>query len=92
MRHGAHRGSSSDSGRRSLRIWVSAVAARANNFAMLEANRIEAYGSDGAGLRTGDQDNGGASAGLSSSMMISEPLTCALARGVDLDKAGSFPV
>jgi hypothetical protein len=36
---------------------------------------------------------GGVSAGgLSSSMMISEPFTRALARVVDLDKAGSFPV
>ena len=35
---------------------------------------------------------GGVRAGLSSSMMISEPFTRALARVVDLDKAGSFPV
>jgi hypothetical protein len=56
-------------------------------------NRVEAYGRDGAGLwRPGDQDDGGVPAGLSSSMMISEPLTCVLARVVDLDKAGSFPV
>jgi hypothetical protein len=34
----------------------------------------------------------GVPAGLSSSMMISEPFTRALARVVDLDKAGSFPV
>jgi len=35
---------------------------------------------------------GSVSAGLSSSMMISESFTRALARVVDLDKAGSFPV
>jgi hypothetical protein len=35
---------------------------------------------------------GGVPAGLSSSMTISEPFTRALARVVDLDKAGSFPV
>jgi hypothetical protein len=34
----------------------------------------------------------GVPAGLSRSMMISEPFTRALARVVDLDKAGSFPV
>ena len=34
----------------------------------------------------------GVPAGLSSSIMISEPFTRALARVVDLDKAGSFPV
>jgi hypothetical protein len=33
----------------------------------------------------------GVPAGLSSSMMISDPFTRALARVVDLDKAGSFP-
>ena len=42
--HGAHRGSSSDSERRSLRIWVSAVAARANNFAMSEATALKRTG------------------------------------------------
>ena len=35
---------------------------------------------------------GGVPAELCSSMMISEPFTRALARVVDLDKAGSFPV
>lgn len=35
---------------------------------------------------------GGVSPGLSSSMMISEPFTRALARVVDWEKAGSFPV
>ena len=35
---------------------------------------------------------GGLPARLSSSIMISEPFTRALARVVDLDKAGSFPV
>jgi hypothetical protein len=35
---------------------------------------------------------GGVPAELSSSMMISEPFTRPLARAVDLDKAGSFPV
>jgi hypothetical protein len=34
----------------------------------------------------------GVPAGLSSSMMISEPFTRVLARVLDLDKAGSFPV
>ena len=34
----------------------------------------------------------GVPAGLNSSMMIFEPFTRALARVVDLDKSGSFPV
>ena len=56
-------------------------------------NRVEAYGSDGAGLRGPcNKMTGGVSAGLSSSMMSSEPFTRALARVVDLDKARSFPV
>jgi hypothetical protein len=79
--------------RRSLRIWVSAVAARANNFAMLEATALKRTGA--MALACGGQVikiTGGASAGLGSSMMISERFTRALARVVDLDKAGSFPV
>jgi hypothetical protein len=91
--HGAHRGSSSDRERRSLRIWVSAVAARANNFAISEATALKRTGA--MTLACGGQVTkmiGGMSAGLSSSMVISEPLTRVLARVLDLDKAGSFPV
>ena len=44
MQHGAHRGSSSDSERLSLRIWVSAVAARANNFTMSAATALKRTG------------------------------------------------
>jgi len=91
MRHGAHRGSSSDSGRLSLRIWVGAVAARANNFAMLEATALKRTGA--MALACGGQVikiTGGASAGLSSSMMISEPLTGALGRGLTWTRPGPF--
>jgi len=91
--HVAHRGSSSDSERRSLRIWVNAVAARANNFATSEATALKRTGA--MVLACGGQVTrmkGGVPAELCSSMMISEPFTRALARVVDLDKAGSFPV
>jgi hypothetical protein len=60
---------------------------------MSEATALKRTG-DSAGLRGGQvtKMTGGVPAGLSSSMMISEPFTRALARVVDLDKAGSFPV
>jgi|SRR5215217_1262707 hypothetical protein len=77
--------------RRSLRIWVSAVAARANNFAMLEATALKRTGA--MALACGGQVikiTGGASAGLSSSMMISEPLTGALGRGLTWTRPGPF--
>jgi hypothetical protein len=92
-KHRAHRASSSDRERRSLRIWANAVVARANNFARSEATALKRTGAMALAC-TGQvtKMTGGMPAGLSSSMMISEPFTRALARVVDLDKAGSFPV
>jgi len=72
---------------------VSSVLALANAFVMSAAtagNRTGAMALACGGQVT--KMTAGVPTGLSSSMIISEPFTRALARVVDLDKAGSFPV
>jgi hypothetical protein len=72
---------------------VSSVLALANAFVMSAAmagNRTGAMALACGGQVT--KMTAVVPAGLSSSMMISEPFTRAMARVVDLDKAGSFPV
>ena len=89
--HGAHISPPLGACPRCARMRVSSVLALANAFVMSDATALNRTGA--MALACGGQVTtmtGGVPAGLSSSMMISEPFTRALARVVDSDKAGFF--